>query len=132
MSWILKDVHIFVSTFSVELVPSIFFSFRTRLHMDYTQYSTATYISVVTSACCFLVMITSSLLRTHRKKDFFSQSASLQSESHCALYAMACKNMLRQHKLLSPLHVLSRMGTRTGIMQVYFDNCQEDRTPNKY
>lgn len=61
--------------------------------MDYTQYSTATYISVMTSACCFLVMITSSLLRTHRKKDFFFQSASLQCESHCALYAMACKNI---------------------------------------
>lgn len=41
------------------------------------------------------------------------------------------KNIQEQHQLLSPLHVLSRMGTKIGIMQVYFDKCQEDRTPNK-
>lgn len=57
-------------------------SSRTRFCMDYT------YTSVVLSACCFLVVITSDLLRSHRKKVIF-QSVSGQSQS---AICKACKN----------------------------------------
>lgn len=132
---ILSAVHSFVSTFSVELFISNFFLLGQSFAWTMPTRALLTYISVVLSACCFLVVITSDLLRSHRNKDLFPVCQ--WSVSVCSLkvtvHSMPClaKIILQRYKLLSPLPMLSEMGTGTGTIQEYFASCHEDRTPNK-
>lgn len=92
---ILRAVHSFVSTFSVELFISKFFLLGQSFAWTMPTRTLLTFISVVLSACCFLVVITSDLLSSHRIKDLFpvcQWSVSVCSLKVTAFYAMPCKN----------------------------------------
>lgn len=118
---ILRDVHSFVSTFSVELFLSKLFLVGQGFTWTIPSTALLTYTSLVLRACCFLAVITSDIQRSHRQCGVWKWWVLV-----CNLkVTVLAKIILRQHFLPCPCCLEWKHEL------VYFDNCQEDRTPNK-
>lgn len=133
---ILKHVHSFVSTFSVELFLSELFLVGQGFTRAIPHRALLTYTSLVLSACCFLVVITSDILRSHRKCGVVcgfcpisTHPQYVSGESYSAIWKWLC--LQKSYCDNTRFIFLPCPCCLEWKRELYFDNCQEDRIANK-